>query len=64
MLLTRERHINIIIYRSGFEDCKRSLPSLLAHQLRLRLLQVAGDDSDIPQNLHNIVVLIHAIDTF
>jgi E3 ubiquitin-protein ligase TRIP12 len=35
---------------------------LLARQLRLRL--VAGDDSDIPRNLHNIVVSIHAIATF
>jgi E3 ubiquitin-protein ligase TRIP12 len=45
-----------------FADSKRSSPSLLARQLRLRL--VAGDDSDIPRNLHNIVVSIHAIATF
>lgn len=43
-------------------DSKRSSPSLLARQLRLRL--VAGDDSDIPRNLHNMVVSIHAIATF
>jgi len=43
-------------------DSKRSSPSLLARQLRLRL--VAVDDSDIPRNLHNIVVSIHAIATF
>jgi E3 ubiquitin-protein ligase TRIP12 len=43
-------------------DSKRSSPSLLARQLRLRL--VAGDESDIPRNLHNIVVSIHAIATF
>lgn len=43
-------------------DSKRSSPSLLARQLRLRL--VAGDDSDVPRNLHNIVVSIHAIATF
>ena len=43
-------------------ESKRSSPSLLARQLRLRL--VAGDDSDIPRNLHNIVVSIHAIATF
>lgn len=35
---------------------------MLARQLRLRL--VAGDDSDIPRNLHNMVVSIHAIATF
>lgn len=43
-------------------DSKRSSPSLLARQLRLRL--VADDDSDIPRSLHNIVVSIHAIATF
>jgi E3 ubiquitin-protein ligase TRIP12 len=35
----------------------------LARQLRLRL--VAGEDeSDVPRNLHNIIVSIHAIATF
>ena len=43
-------------------DSKRSSPSLLARQLRLRL--VADADSDVPRNLHNIVVSIHAIATF
>jgi E3 ubiquitin-protein ligase TRIP12 len=43
-------------------DSKRSSPSLLARQLRLRL--VTGDESDVPRNLHNIVVSIHAIATF
>lgn len=43
-------------------DSKRSSPSLLARQLRLRL--VAAEDSDIPRNLNNIVVSIHAIATF
>ena len=43
-------------------DSKRSSPSLLARQLRLRLQ--ADDNSDIPRNLHNIVVSIHAIATF
>lgn len=47
---------------SSFEDSKRSSPSLLARQLRLRLQ--ADDNSDIPRNLHNIVVSIHAIATF
>lgn len=45
-----------------FVDSKRSSPSLLARQLRLRL--VASEDSDIPRNLSNIVVSIHAIATF
>ena len=43
-------------------DSKRSSPSLLARQLRLRL--ITGDESDVPRNLHNIVVSIHAIATF
>lgn len=43
-------------------DSKRSSPSLLARQLRLRL--IADDDSDIPRNLQNMVVSIHAIATF
>ena len=47
---------------NALADSKRSSPSLLARQLRLRL--VADDDSDIPRNLHNIVVSIHAIATF
>jgi E3 ubiquitin-protein ligase TRIP12 len=47
----------------SFPDSKRSSPSLLARQLRLRL--VAGEDeSDVPRNLHNIIVSIHAIATF
>ena len=50
------------ISHSPHLDSKRSSPSLLARQLRLRL--VAVDDSDIPRNLHNIVVSIHAIATF
>ena len=44
-------------------DSKRSSsPSLLARQLRLRL--VAAEGSDIPKNFNNIVVSIHAIATF
>ncbi len=46
-----------------FVDSKRSSsPSLLARQLRLRL--VASEGSDIPKNFNNIVVSIHAIATF
>ena len=46
----------------GRTDSKRSSPSLLARQLRLRL--VAAEDSDVPKSLSNIVVSIHAIATF
>ena len=52
----------VLLILSIVTDSKRSSPSLLARQLRLRL--VADDDSDIPRNLHNIVVSIHAIATF
>ena len=44
-------------------DSKRSSPSLLARQLRLRLV-ADEDESDVPRNLHNIIVSIHAIATF
>ncbi|KAF9563919.1 hypothetical protein CPC08DRAFT_632025 [Agrocybe pediades] len=59
---TRMESFDVITVAQNSEDSKRSSPSLLARQLRLRL--VAGDDSDIPRNLHNIVVSIHAIATF
>lgn len=47
---------------SVLADSQRSSPSLLARQLRLRL--IADDDSDVPRNLQNMVVSIHAIATF
>jgi E3 ubiquitin-protein ligase TRIP12 len=59
---TRMESFEVITVTQNSDDSKRSSPSLLARQLRLRL--VAGDDSDIPKNLHNIVVSIHAIATF
>ncbi|KAJ7698902.1 hypothetical protein B0H17DRAFT_1196492 [Mycena rosella] len=60
--LTRMESFDVITVAQGIDDSKRSSPSLLARQLRLRL--VAGDESDVPRNLHNIVVSIHAIATF
>ncbi|TRM65525.1 hypothetical protein BD626DRAFT_489037 [Schizophyllum amplum] len=60
--LTRMESFDVITVAQGIDDSKRSSPSLLARQLRLRL--VADEDSDIPRNLHNIVVSIHAIATF
>ncbi|KAF9479594.1 hypothetical protein BDN70DRAFT_906231 [Pholiota conissans] len=59
---TRMESFEVVTVAQNSDDSKRSSPSLLARQLRLRL--VAGDDSDIPRNLHNIVVSIHAIATF
>lgn len=60
--LTRMESFDVVTVTQGSDDSKRSSPSLLARQLRLRL--VAEDDSGVPRNLHNIVVSIHAIATF
>ncbi|KAF8889303.1 hypothetical protein BD779DRAFT_1611065 [Infundibulicybe gibba] len=60
--LTRMESFDVVTVAQNSDDSKRSSPSLLARQLRLRL--VAGDESDVPRNLHNIVVSIHAIATF
>ncbi|KAG5636235.1 hypothetical protein H0H81_008716 [Sphagnurus paluster] len=60
--LTRMESFDVVTVAQGADDSKRSSPSLLARQLRLRL--VAGDDPEVPRNLHNIVVSIHAIATF
>uniref|UniRef100_D8Q152 HECT-type E3 ubiquitin transferase n=1 Tax=Schizophyllum commune (strain H4-8 / FGSC 9210) TaxID=578458 RepID=D8Q152_SCHCM len=60
--LTRMESFDVVTVAQGIDDSKRSSPSLLARQLRLRL--VADEDSDIPRSLNNIVVSIHAIATF
>jgi E3 ubiquitin-protein ligase TRIP12 len=49
-------------FSATFVESKRSSPSLLARQIRLRL--VAAEDSDMPKTLSNIIVSIHAIATF
>ncbi|KAJ8502395.1 hypothetical protein ONZ45_g11808 [Pleurotus djamor] len=62
--LTRMESFDVTTVAQGLDaDSKRSSPSLLARQLRLRL--VASEESDSPpKNVHNIVVSIHAIATF
>lgn len=60
--LTKIEPFQVVSVSQSSDDSKRSSPSLLARQMRLRL--VADEDSDIPSNLHNIVVSIHAIATF
>ncbi|CAL1714169.1 unnamed protein product [Somion occarium] len=60
--LTRMENLDVVTVSQSPDDSKRSSPSLLARQLRLRL--VAAEDSDIPRNLSNIIVSIHAIATF
>ncbi|KAF9454223.1 hypothetical protein P691DRAFT_809767 [Macrolepiota fuliginosa MF-IS2] len=60
--LTRMESFEVTTVSQNSDDSKRSSPSLLARQLRLRL--VAAEDSDTPRSLQNIVVSIHAIATF
>ncbi|PCH36373.1 hypothetical protein WOLCODRAFT_28515 [Wolfiporia cocos MD-104 SS10] len=60
--LTRMESFEVVTVAQSSDDSKRSSPSLLARQLRLRL--VAAEDSDVPKGLSNIVVSIHAIATF
>ncbi|TFK26191.1 ubiquitin-protein ligase [Coprinopsis marcescibilis] len=60
--LTRMESFEVITVSQNSDESKRSSPSLLARQIRLRL--VADTDGDVPRNLSNIVVSIHAIATF
>ncbi|KAG2011493.1 ubiquitin-protein ligase [Coprinopsis cinerea AmutBmut pab1-1] len=60
--LTRMESFEVITVSQNIDESKRSSPSLLARQLRLRL--VADTDGDVPRTLNNIVVSIHAIATF
>ena len=60
--MVNTKHTSLYSLTHHLVDSKRSSPSLLARQLRLRL--VADDESDIPRNLRNMVVSIHAIATF
>ncbi|KAJ3996321.1 hypothetical protein F5050DRAFT_1571693 [Lentinula boryana] len=57
---TRMETFDVITISQGSDG--KSSPSLLARQLRLRL--IAEEDSGVPRNLQNIVVSIHAIATF
>ncbi|KIY44943.1 hypothetical protein FISHEDRAFT_50340 [Fistulina hepatica ATCC 64428] len=60
--LTRMESFDVVTVSHGTDDSKRSSPSLLARQLRLRL--ESEDSPDVPKSLNNIVVSIHAIATF
>ncbi|TDL21828.1 hypothetical protein BD410DRAFT_771174 [Rickenella mellea] len=60
--LTRMESFDVSTVNPGIEDSKRSSPSLLARQIRLRL--VAAEGSDTPRGCNNIIVSIHAIATF
>ena len=62
-LLSRAEHFEVItVHHNSFDSNRSSAASMLAKQLRLKL--VADDDSEIPRNYRNIMVSIHAIATF
>ena len=62
-LLSRSEHFEVVtVHHNAFDSNRSSAASMLAKQLRLKL--VAGDDSEIPRPYRNIMVSIHAIATF
>jgi E3 ubiquitin-protein ligase TRIP12 len=62
-LLSRSEHFEVVtVHHHSFDSNRSSAASMLAKQLRLKL--VADDDSDIPRQYRNIMVSIHAITTF
>ncbi|KAI9847487.1 MAG: Ubiquitin fusion degradation protein 4 [Sclerophora amabilis] len=62
-LLSRAEHFEVVtVHQNSFDGNRSSAASMLAKQLRLKL--VADDDSDIPRAYRNIMVSIHAIATF
>jgi len=61
-LLSRSEHFEVVtVHHNSLEGNRNSAASMLAKQLRLRL--VADEDSDIPKSYRNIMVSIHAITT-
>ena len=62
-LLSRSEHFEVItVHQNTFDGNRSSAASMLAKQIRLKL--VADEDSDIPRAYRNIMVSIHAIATF
>ncbi|KAK0708148.1 hypothetical protein B0H67DRAFT_494491 [Lasiosphaeris hirsuta] len=62
-LLSRSEHFEVLtVHHNSFDGNRSSAASMLAKQIRLKL--VADDDSDIPRPYRNIMVSIHAITTF
>ncbi|MCJ1316287.1 Ubiquitin fusion degradation protein 4 [Xylographa vitiligo] len=62
-LLSRSEHFEVVtVHNNSFDSNRSSAASMLAKQLRLKL--VADDDSEIPRPYRNIMVSIHAIATF
>lgn len=60
--LTRMESFEVVTVAQSADESKRSSPSLLARQIRLRL--VGAEDSDVPKSFNNVIVSIHAIATF
>lgn len=62
-LLSRAEHFEVItVHHNAYENSRSSAASMLAKQIRLKL--VADEDSGIPRPYRNIMVSIHAIATF
>ena len=62
-LLSRSEHFEVVtVHQNTFDGNRSSAASMLAKQIRLKL--VADEDSDIPRPYRNIMVSIHAIATF
>ncbi|KAL6709920.1 Ubiquitin fusion degradation protein 4 [Coniothyrium glycines] len=61
-LLSRSEHFDVITVHQHAYDNRGSATSMLAKQLRLKL--VADEESGIPKSYRNIMVSIHAIATF
>ena len=62
-LLSRSEHFEVMtVHHNAFEGNRSSAASMLAKQIRLKL--VADEDSDIPRPYRQILVSIHAITTF
>ena len=62
-LLSRAEHFEVVtVHHSSLDSNRSSAASMLAKQLRLKL--VADDNSEIPRPYRNIMVSIHAIATF
>lgn len=62
-LLSRSEHFEVMtVHHNAFDGNRSSAASMLAKQIRLKL--VADDDSDIPRPYRQILVSIHAITTF
>ncbi|KAH8601489.1 ubiquitin-protein ligase-like protein Ufd4 [Bisporella sp. PMI_857] len=62
-LLSRSEHFEVItVHQNSFDGNRSSAASMLAKQIRLKL--VADEDSEIPKPYRNIMVSIHAIANF